>query len=69
MLRDIAWRDDESLLLVVVDGGGVVVYEVAAGELAQAQSHLCGTIAREGPSPTKRPGKVGERAGVLAMDP
>jgi len=36
MLRDIAWRDNETLLLVATNGSRVIVSEVAAGDLAQA---------------------------------
>ena len=37
MLRDVAWRDNQTLVLVVVDGVSVRVYEVGAAELEQGE--------------------------------
>ncbi|HZG65188.1 MAG TPA: hypothetical protein VEZ12_00490 [Herpetosiphonaceae bacterium] len=37
VLRDVAWRDNQTLVLVVVDGMSVRVYEVGAAELEQGE--------------------------------
>jgi hypothetical protein len=37
VLRDVAWRDNQTLVLVVVDGVSVRVYEVGAAELEQGE--------------------------------